>query len=102
MEMLIHTIATDSNRTVVDNGMPEEVGSLAPIVVLLDVGNALESDDFRYLCIGMNTSQFVFLLKQRIEYDVMTEAMCKCEIALVACDGCHIGKCLVETSMFTS
>ena len=53
--MLIHTIATDSNRTVVDNSMPEEVGCLAPIVVLLEVGEVLESYNLRDLCIGMNT-----------------------------------------------
>ena len=49
MEMLEHTVSTDGDRAVVDNGLPEEIGCLTPFVVLLYVGNSLESDNLRDL-----------------------------------------------------
>ena len=62
MEMLEHAVAAYGDGAVVNHGLPEEVGSLAPCLVLLDVGNALESNNFRNLRVGMNTRELVLIL----------------------------------------
>ena len=51
--MLEYAVSTDGYGTVVDNGLPEEVGSFAPVVVLLNVGNALEAYYLGNLGVGV-------------------------------------------------
>ena len=67
MEMFSDAISSDRYTPVVHYRMPEEVGSITPCFLSVEVGNSFKTDYFRNLRIGMHTGKLVFFLKKRIQ-----------------------------------
>ena len=102
MKMLTHTVTSDGDASMVYHCLPEIAGGLAPVPVAFQIGNTFETYHFRYLGIGVHTSQFILLSQQKLQHGVMRKLVSQFQVAFVAGDSGHIGKCFVQPSMFAA
>ena len=102
MKMLTHTVTSDGDASMVYHCFPEIAGGLAPVPVAFQIGNTFETYHFRYLRIGVHPRQFILLFQQRLQHGLVRKLMSQFQVAFVAGDSGHIGKCFVQPSMFAT
>ena len=102
MEMLAYAVAAYRNRPFRCHVLPEEVGGAVPRGIAFDVGDALETDNFRNLGIGVHAREAVLAVEQRFEHIVVRETVSEGKILVVACDGGHVGENFVEAAVLAA
>src|SRR5690554_4027029 len=102
MKVLRAAVTANRYRPVHHNRLPEKTGRLFPRTVSFKVGNAFKPEHLWYLCVGMLSGEFIPLLNQWIQYQLMRELMRQLQVPLVSCDRCHVGECLIQSAMFTA
>ena len=98
-EMLATAIATDGERTLLSDNLPEVLACIVPLFITTEFGNALESNHLWYLCVGMHVVETVLMVLHWSEQLTVSETSGAVEIALVASHGIGISNHLIHTSV---
>ena len=77
-------VAAHHERAVVDDAVPEEARDVLEACVAGQLVLARRADDFRELCVGVQTVQRIFVSAQGIENRLVIEAMSNAEVLGVA------------------
>ena len=99
VEVFPDAVAADGDGAVLHDRFPKEVGRFVPFSVPFDVGYPFESDDFRYLGVGVHAREAVFVPQQRLQYLLVGEAAGQLQVFFIAGYRSYVGKYLVQTTV---
>ena len=99
IEMLPHTVSSDTHRAVFRHRFPEETGCTVPIGIVFVIGNTFKPDHFGNLRIGMHSRQAVLFLHQRPQNFQVRKTACQLQIFFFSGNFVHGRKHLVQSAM---
>ena len=98
--MLAAAVAAEGQRAVVNDGFPEEFCGPGKLFIAAQLGNALKTDRFGHLGIGVFVVQGVSMFGHRVQQLPMRKAFGQLEVFIVAGDDADVGEYFVHTAVF--